>query len=261
MPSSRVVGRIRSSTSRVQSEYSVCRAEIGCTAWARRTVSGAASERPEIADLALLDELGHGSDGLLDGHVRVDAMLVVEVDVLDAETLKRGVAGLMHVLGIAAHAQALAVLTPHVGELGRQHDLVAATVDGPADEALVGERAVHVGRVEQGHAELQRAMDGGDRLLVVASRRRTRTCPCSRAPASKPRVPGYRAFGSASSLLKSNHGLLRFSPCRGPVNADQRPGDTPRQSGRGCRLAAIYGDGVTHPSWRRGVCHGSATPD
>ncbi|MFI6309566.1 hypothetical protein ACIBEK_05335 [Nocardia fusca] len=37
MPSSRSSGRISSSTSRVHSEYSVCRAAIGCTACAQLT--------------------------------------------------------------------------------------------------------------------------------------------------------------------------------------------------------------------------------
>ena len=46
MPSSRTVGSTASSGSRVHSEYSVCSAEIGCTACARRIVSGEASESP-----------------------------------------------------------------------------------------------------------------------------------------------------------------------------------------------------------------------
>ena len=46
----------------------------------------------EVADLAGLDELGHGADGLLDRHGRVDPVLVVEVEVVDAEPLERGVA-------------------------------------------------------------------------------------------------------------------------------------------------------------------------
>ena len=46
MPSSRSVGRISSSRSRVKSEYSVCSAVIGCVAWARRIVSADASDSP-----------------------------------------------------------------------------------------------------------------------------------------------------------------------------------------------------------------------
>ena len=46
MPSSRTVGRISSSISRLKRLYSLCRAVIGCTACARRMVAAAASDRP-----------------------------------------------------------------------------------------------------------------------------------------------------------------------------------------------------------------------
>ena len=47
MPSSAQVASTPSSSgSRVHSEYSVCTAVTGWTAWARRIVSGAASEMP-----------------------------------------------------------------------------------------------------------------------------------------------------------------------------------------------------------------------
>ena len=46
MPSSRQTGSTSSSGSRVHSEYSVWSAVIGCSRWARRMVSGAASESP-----------------------------------------------------------------------------------------------------------------------------------------------------------------------------------------------------------------------
>ena len=90
-------------------EYSLCSAVIGCTAWALRMVAALASDRPEVADLAGLDELGHRADGLLDRDVLVDAVLVVEVDVVDAEALQRGVAGLPDVLRRAVDAEPLAV--------------------------------------------------------------------------------------------------------------------------------------------------------
>ena len=56
----------------------------------------------------------------------------------------------------------------HVAELGGEDDLVAAAGDRPADQLLVGERAVHVGGVEEGDAELERAVDRRDRLGLVA---------------------------------------------------------------------------------------------
>ena len=92
MPSRRTVGRISSSTSRVHSEYSVCSAAIGCTLWARSMVRGRGLGQAEVAHLALLHQLGHGAHRLLDRRVGVDAVLVVEVDHLDAEPLQALVA-------------------------------------------------------------------------------------------------------------------------------------------------------------------------
>ena len=61
------------------------------------------------------------------------------------------------------------LLVADVAELGGEHDLVAAVLDRPADELLVGERAVHVGGVEEVDAEVEGAVDRGDRLGVVAA--------------------------------------------------------------------------------------------
>ena len=60
------------------------------------------------------------------------------------------------------------VRVAHDAALGREHDLIAAAADGAADQLFVGVRAVHVGGVEQRDAELEGAMDGGDRLALIA---------------------------------------------------------------------------------------------
>ena len=52
-------------------------------------------------------------------------------------------------------------------ELRRHHDLVAAALDGRADQFLAVERAVDLGGVDVGDAQVQRAVDGADRLGVV----------------------------------------------------------------------------------------------
>ena len=93
MPSSRQTGSMSSSTSRSHSEYSDCSAAIGWTAAARRIVSGAGFGQADVADLALLDQLGHAADRLLDRHVGIDPVLVEEVDRVDAEPLQRAFAG------------------------------------------------------------------------------------------------------------------------------------------------------------------------
>ena len=122
---------------------------------------------PEVAHLAGSHQLGHRADGVLDRRGLVDPVLVVEVDVVDAEALQRRVAGLPHVLRSAGDAEELAVLAAHVAELRREHDLVAPARDGPTDEALVGEGAVHVRGVKESNAEVEGALDDGDRLGVV----------------------------------------------------------------------------------------------
>jgi hypothetical protein len=114
---------------------------------------------PEVADLAGGDELGHRPHGLLDRDPRVDPVLVVEVDPLDAEPLERGVAGLANVLGIAADAERLPGGAADLAELGRDHDLGAATGDRPSDQPLVGAGPVHVRGVEHRHPQVEGAPD------------------------------------------------------------------------------------------------------
>ena len=78
----------------------------------------------EEAHLALLDQPRHRADGVLDGHVGIDPVLIVEVDHVDAEALEARLAGRLHVLG-APVDRIRAALAAHLAELGRQHDAVA----------------------------------------------------------------------------------------------------------------------------------------
>ena len=122
--------------------------------------------KPEVANLARFDELRHRADRLLDRDAEVDAVLVVEVDVIEAEPSQRGFARLPYVLGVATHL-ARAVVVADVAELRREHDLVPPVADRFAHELLVRTAAVHVGRVEEVDAELERSVDRRDRLALV----------------------------------------------------------------------------------------------
>ena len=120
-----------------------------------------------MAHLARPYQVAHGADGLLDRHGAVHPMLVVQVDVVGAEPLERRVARSLHVVGPAVHAEPLPLFVALVAELGGEHDLVAPAANGRAHQPLVGERPVHVGRIEEGDAEIESAVDGGDRLGVI----------------------------------------------------------------------------------------------
>jgi hypothetical protein len=52
-------------------------------------------------------------------------------------------------------------------ELGRDHHLIADRFERLADEFLVGERAVGLGRVEEGHAQVNRMPDETDHSVPV----------------------------------------------------------------------------------------------
>jgi hypothetical protein len=54
-------------------------------------------------------------------------------------------------------------------ELGGEHDVVPAALDGAADQFLVGVGAVDLGGVDEVDAQLQGAVDGADGLVVVGS--------------------------------------------------------------------------------------------
>ena len=126
--------------------------------------------QPDVADLALGHQLGQRADGVLDRRVRVHPVLVVEVDVVGAEPPQRSLDRGADVGRAAVEVPRAAAGVRHEAELGRQHHLVAAALDGPADELLVGERAVDLGGVDEGDAQFERPVDGADRLGVVGAR-------------------------------------------------------------------------------------------
>ena len=53
----------------------------------------------EVADLACVDQLADGAGGLFDGYVGVEAVLVEQVDLLNAEPGERALDDLADVVG------------------------------------------------------------------------------------------------------------------------------------------------------------------
>ena len=115
----------------------------------------------EMADLALGDQPRHGAHRVLDGHGRIDAVDVVEIDHLDLEPPQAGLACLDDVLGTAI-GRRRATRRTDIAELGGEHDLIAPSLDGPADELLVHAVPVDVGGVDQVDPALERAVQARD---------------------------------------------------------------------------------------------------
>ena len=121
----------------------------------------------QVADLALGHEFGHRADGLLDlGRLRRPVQ-VVQVDDVDAQPGQRRLAGPLDVGGLAADDAVRVAGRPVDAELRGQLHLVAPVCDAAADQHLVVAGAVDVGGVDERHAEVERAVDGRDRLVPV----------------------------------------------------------------------------------------------
>src|SRR5215218_8962358 len=128
---------------------------------------GAGLGQSDVAYLAFGDQLGQRADRLFDGRVRVDAVLVVEVDVVGAEPLERAFDRGLHIVCAAVDDAGAAAGVGDETELGRHDDVVAPALDGLADNFLAVEGAVDLGGVDVGDPEVQRPVNGADRLGVI----------------------------------------------------------------------------------------------
>ena len=161
------------SMSRLNSEYSVCSAAIGCTATARRIVSAEASDSPRWRTLPAATSSAMAPTVSSMGTSGIGAVQVVEVDVVEAEPGERAVDRAAHVLGAAvdlAHA-GLDGTGAEDAELGGDDRVVAARRDGLPDDLLADVRAVDVGGVEHRDAEVESPVDRLRRVDGPRSRR------------------------------------------------------------------------------------------
>ncbi len=123
-----------------------------------------------MQDLPPGHQLGQGADGVLDGSVRVDAVLVVEVDAVGTQPLQGALDGRPDVRRAAVeHPRAFAGVRDQP-ELRRYDDIVAAPLEGAADEFLVRVGAVDLRGVDVGDAQVECSVDGADGFGVAAVR-------------------------------------------------------------------------------------------
>ena len=120
-----------------------------------------------MAHLALGDQFAHGAGDVFDRHRRVDPVLVEQIDRLDAEAAERGIRHFANVrrsrIG-ARHRGALDAET----ELRRDDDLVTHGRNRFADEPLVVEGAVDLGRVDEGDASIDSVPQHADHVGAVS---------------------------------------------------------------------------------------------
>ena len=132
--------------------------------------------KAEVLDLAFLNQVLHRSRYVFDGHVRVNAMLIEQVDDIHLEPLERALGGLLDVLRPAV--QARRTLHPAGIEIGLRSNpnLVAITTclrkgarASPTSSSF-GERAVDLGGVEERDAAFHGCAEQRGHLLLVFGR-------------------------------------------------------------------------------------------
>jgi hypothetical protein len=122
----------------------------------------------EMAHLALPDQFGHRCDGVFDRRLRIDTVLVIEIDSVDPKPHQARLAGVADIIRSTRHAEPLTVRAADIAELRGDHHGRSPPLDGAAHQLLVASNAIHVGGVEEGDAEIDRTMDGGDRFGLIA---------------------------------------------------------------------------------------------
>jgi hypothetical protein len=170
MPNASQVGRISASMVRHQSEYFALQGRHGLHRVGAADGIRVGFREAKMLYLALLDQILHRSGHILDGHIRVHAVLVKQIDGLDPQALERCLGHPPDLVWAAVQANAgmwprdRVVFEP---ELGGNHHLPAIRLQRFTHQFLVGKRPVHYRGVEEGHAAVDCRMQESDHFLLI----------------------------------------------------------------------------------------------
>ncbi len=150
-----------------------------------------------MLDLAFADQIFHRAGNVLDRNVRIDAVLVEEVDDVGFQALQRCFGDGADVFRPAVHAALAAVGTEVEAELRGDDDLVPDGAEGFAQQFLVLVRPVGFRRVEEGDAPIEGGADQLDRFLLLSGR----TIAVAQAHASETESRDFETAFSEFTLL------------------------------------------------------------
>src|SRR2546427_6752831 len=105
--------------------------------------------RSEVLDFSFPNQVLPRSRHVFDRHIRVNTVLIEQIDNVGPESLERAIGNLLDVLRPAVEARKGSKVEP---ELSRDHHLVPEGSKCFAHELFIGERAVGLGGVEEGDA-------------------------------------------------------------------------------------------------------------
>ena len=113
--------------------------------------------KSQVPHLSLFHQSRHRPNRVFNGHLRVHAMLVVQINRRDAQSPQAGLAALLHIFRAPAHSARSGVRgIAHDSKFRRDDYFVAALLDGSTDQLFVAPDAVHVRCIQQGNATVDR---------------------------------------------------------------------------------------------------------
>ncbi len=124
--------------------------------------------KPQVAHLTLFHQPAHRSNRFFDGHLRVHAMLVIQINRRDAQPPQAGLAALLHIFRTPAHTPCRGIRgVAHDSEFCRDDHFVAALLDGSPHQLFIAPDSVDVRCIQQGDAMVHGVLNGGDGLGFV----------------------------------------------------------------------------------------------
>jgi hypothetical protein len=166
-----------------------------------------------VLHLAFPDQVLHRACHVFDGHVRVNPMLIDQVNCLDLEPLERALGGLLDVLWPtvqprqALHPARIESRIEVEPELGGDHHLIAEGSEGFTYQLLVDERAIDLGGVEERDATFHGCPEKRGHLLLVLGR-----------AVRKAHAHAVEAEGRDFQVALSQFALLHWFLLRGAVS-------------------------------------------
>src|SRR5438067_546630 len=122
------------------------------------------------AHFAFANQLRHCADCLFNWRVRVNPVLIIEIDDIEIEPAQTSFASLLYIIGLAADAAKLRLgWVAQNSELGCDDDLFAMPSQRAADQLFISVRSIHVRGIEKSDAELERARNCGERFFIIAA--------------------------------------------------------------------------------------------
>jgi len=91
----------------------------------------------KVTDLADLNQLGHGTNGVLDGRIGINPVLIVEIDHVDLQPAQGCLAGRTHIIGLSIDTDKRAIRRQDIAELGCEHNLAAAIFNGFSNQLFI----------------------------------------------------------------------------------------------------------------------------